>query len=148
MKHHAAVQSARERYISRREEILNNFLRIFFTTAVVPFTHGLNRGVLLHMYSSRNSADTEEVLNISGALFLNITIWLHVCSNNSKDISCRGVLRVLLNAKFEPNLLNVYRYNKIDIKICCIFHIIFRKIYSIYLNKFTAKYINPFLVCL
>jgi len=29
MKHHAAVQSARERYISRREEILNKFLRIF-----------------------------------------------------------------------------------------------------------------------
>ena len=34
MKHHAVVQSARERYISRREEILNNFLRIIFTTAV------------------------------------------------------------------------------------------------------------------
>ena len=29
MKHHAAVQSARERYISCREEMLNNFLRIF-----------------------------------------------------------------------------------------------------------------------
>ena len=50
MKHHAAVQSARERYNSRREEILNNFLGFFFTTAVVPFTHGLNRGVILHMH--------------------------------------------------------------------------------------------------
>ena len=29
MKHHVAVKSARERYISRREEIPNNFLRIF-----------------------------------------------------------------------------------------------------------------------
>ena len=29
MKHYAAFKSARERYISRREEILNNFLRIF-----------------------------------------------------------------------------------------------------------------------
>ena len=29
MKHHATVQSARERYISRFEEMLNNFLRIF-----------------------------------------------------------------------------------------------------------------------
>ena len=29
LKHHAAVQSAREGYISRRAEILNNFLRTF-----------------------------------------------------------------------------------------------------------------------
>ena len=50
MKHHAAVQSVRKRYISRREEILNNFLRIFFTTAVVPFTLVLVRGVVLHMF--------------------------------------------------------------------------------------------------
>ena len=49
VKHHAAVQSARKRYISRRVEILNNFLRIFFTTAAVPFTRALNRGVMLHM---------------------------------------------------------------------------------------------------
>ena len=46
MKYHATVQSAREQYISRhREEILNNFLR----TAVKLFTHGLNRGVMLHI---------------------------------------------------------------------------------------------------
>ena len=51
VKHHAAVQSARKRYISRRVEILNNFLRIFFTTAAVPFTRALNRGVMLHMYN-------------------------------------------------------------------------------------------------
>ena len=31
MKHYAAFQSARERYISRREEILNNFLTLFHT---------------------------------------------------------------------------------------------------------------------
>ena len=50
MKLNAAVQSARERYISRREEILNNFLRIFHcTTAVVPFTHGLIRVVMLYI---------------------------------------------------------------------------------------------------
>ena len=29
MKHHATVQHVRERYISRREKFLNNFLRIF-----------------------------------------------------------------------------------------------------------------------
>ena len=37
MKHHATVQSARERYISRREEILNNFLTLFCTESEYPY---------------------------------------------------------------------------------------------------------------
>ena len=49
MKHHAAVQSARERYISRREEILSNFLRIF-SRRLMYRSRALNRGVMLYMY--------------------------------------------------------------------------------------------------
>ena len=45
MKHHATVQTVRDRYNSRREK---NFLEDFFTTAIVPFTHALNRGVMRH----------------------------------------------------------------------------------------------------
>ena len=32
------------------KKLLTNYQGFFFTTAVVPFTHGLNRGVMLHMY--------------------------------------------------------------------------------------------------
>ena len=42
MKHHATVQTVRERYNSRREKILKNLLRI-------SFTHALKRGVMLHI---------------------------------------------------------------------------------------------------
>ena len=50
MKHHATVQTVRERYNSRREKNPKEIVKDFFTTADVPFTRALNRGVMLHMY--------------------------------------------------------------------------------------------------
>ena len=51
MNHNTAYQHEREWFNSRREKkILNNFLRFYFTTAVVPFTLMLVRGVVLHMH--------------------------------------------------------------------------------------------------
>ena len=35
----------------------------FFTTAVVPFTHGLNRGVMLHMYKRLERTDIDIAIN-------------------------------------------------------------------------------------
>ena len=48
-KHHATVQIKRERYNSRREKNPQEILKDFFTTAVVPFTLDLDRGVMLHI---------------------------------------------------------------------------------------------------
>ena len=45
MKHHATVQHVRERY----NNLPQQFLKDFFTTVVVPFTHVLNRGMMLHI---------------------------------------------------------------------------------------------------
>ena len=53
MKHHATVQRARERYITSRKNP-SQFLEDFFTTAVVPFTLVLVRGVALHIYIFKN----------------------------------------------------------------------------------------------
>ena len=44
MKHHAAVQSARERFISHHE-----IFKDFFATADVWFTRALKRDVMLHI---------------------------------------------------------------------------------------------------
>ena len=52
MKHHATVQHVRERYNNHREKNPKKLIRIFFTMAVIPLTHVLNRGVMLHMYYS------------------------------------------------------------------------------------------------
>ena len=52
MKHQAAVQSARERYISRREDILNNFLRIFhdgWSTGHARFEPGRDASYVLYI---------------------------------------------------------------------------------------------------
>jgi len=49
MMHHATAHIMRERYTIPRKKILNNFLKIFFTTAVVPFTGNVNRGVMLRI---------------------------------------------------------------------------------------------------
>ena len=51
MKHHAPVQTVRERYNSRREKILKKLFRFLFTTTDVPFTRALNRGVMLHIWT-------------------------------------------------------------------------------------------------
>ena len=52
MKHHAAVQTVRDRYNSRREKILKKLLWIsLITTADLTIKRALNRGVMLHMYT-------------------------------------------------------------------------------------------------
>ena len=50
MKHHATVQHVRERYNNHREKNPKKLIRIFFTMAVIPLTHVLNRGMMLHMF--------------------------------------------------------------------------------------------------
>ena len=49
MKHNAAYQHERERYNCRREIKSKEIVKDFFTTAVVPFTLVLVRGVVVHI---------------------------------------------------------------------------------------------------
>ena len=49
MKHHATVQTVRERYNIRREKNPKEIVKDFFTTVDVPITRVLNSGVMLRI---------------------------------------------------------------------------------------------------
>ena len=49
MNHNAATNTSVNVTTAVVKKILNNFLRFYFTTAVVPFTLVLVRGVVLHI---------------------------------------------------------------------------------------------------